>query len=128
MHELRIAENIVSSVQEEMRRRGSSRLRVIGLRIGELTDIVPESLEFGFNILIADTELAGARLEIERVPVQGHCRDCDCEFEVRDLQFLCPNCGGRSIKTICGQELDICFLEIEESIKGEGKTTEVWPG
>ena len=115
-------------LEKEMEREGFPRLEAVGIRIGELTDIVPESLEFGFDILIVDTLLAGAKLKIERVPVKGTCRNCACEFAVENLQFLCPSCGGHSIKTTQGQELDICFLEIEESIADEEKITEVWPG
>lgn len=126
MHELRVAENIVTSVLAEMERRGLSKVQAVGLRIGELTDIVPASLEFGFNVCVSETPLEGAELNIEILPVKGQCRQCKCEFEVEDLQFICPACGGRSIKTVQGQELDICYLEVDETKSVEEKAA-TWP-
>ncbi|MCP4684232.1 MAG: hydrogenase maturation nickel metallochaperone HypA [bacterium] len=114
MHELKIAESIVDSVSKEMERRGLKSLRAVGLRIGELTDIVPESLEFGFNAIVAATPMEGVRLEIERVPITGRCRDCGAEFAVRDFQFLCPTCEGRGVTTVGGNELEICYLEVDD--------------
>lgn len=128
MHELRIAQNIIESVLAEMSRRGLRSVRGVGLRIGELTDIVPESLEFGFDVLISSTALAGAQLEIERVPIRGQCRDCGSEFTVEDMQFLCPACGANRVKLLQGQELDICYLEVDETIADKGKTALSWPG
>ena len=128
MHELRIARNIIDSVLSEMEKRGLKKLSGVGLRIGALTDIVPESLEFGFNLLVADTPMTGAKLRIERVPVKGRCRECGTEFKVEDMQFLCPSCKARGIDLLQGQELEICYLDVDEANVDEGKAAQSWPG
>ncbi|RME31043.1 MAG: hydrogenase maturation nickel metallochaperone HypA, partial [Candidatus Zixiibacteriota bacterium] len=49
MHELSIAVNIMEAVQQQLPAADQARLKAIGLRIGELTDVVPEALTFGFE-------------------------------------------------------------------------------
>jgi len=114
VHELAIADSIVKTVLGEMTRRRLSRIEAVGLRIGALSDIVPEALEFGFRALTADTILADTRLDIERIPVRGHCSKCHVDFEVEKFVFICPECGAVEVKVSQGTELDVAYLEIDE--------------
>lgn len=114
MHELSIADNIVTAVLAEIERRGLKSVATIALRVGALTDIVPDALEFGFEVLTRDTVLAQTTLHIEVVPCQGHCRDCSRDFEVREFVFVCPHCQGSGIDLTRGTELDIAYLEVED--------------
>ena len=65
MHELGIASSVIEAVQKEMARRPGARLTKIGLRIGEFSGIDDSSLRFCFDVLIRDTELRAASLDIE---------------------------------------------------------------
>ncbi len=114
MHELGIADNIVTAVLREMTQRRLKSVSAIALRIGAMTDIVPEALEFGFEVLIRETPLDGAHLKIERVPVKGHCRACGTDFEVEEFIFVCPECSSGDINLTQGTELDIAYLEVED--------------
>jgi len=114
MHELSIAQSILETVISEAEKRSLKRVSIIGLRIGALTDIVPEALEFGFNALKADTILAQTELHIETVPIKGYCEKCMEHFEVSEFIFVCPKCYSNKIKTEQGSELDIAFLEVED--------------
>ena len=66
MHELGIANSVIEAVREEMARRPGARLKKVGLRIGEFAGIEDSSLRFCFDVLVRDTELRAASLEIER--------------------------------------------------------------
>ncbi len=114
MHELAIAENIVTAVLAEMARRRISRIRAIGLRIGDLTDVVPEALEFGFEAITKDTDLEKTELKIEHIPLKGRCNSCRQEFPLERYLFICPECGSHDVDVIEGQELDIAFLEVDD--------------
>jgi len=70
MHELGIAQNIVDAVLLEMQKRQLPSVSSIALRIGVLTDVDPEALTFGFEILTKETALAPTRLKVETVPVR----------------------------------------------------------
>ena len=115
MHELAIANSIMNSVLTEAERQNLRSIRAVGLRIGELTDVVPEALEFGFAAITSGTTLEGTRLEIERVPVAGLCNECHCKFDVRGFIFVCPECGSYDTAAEQGQELDIVYIEVDDS-------------
>lgn len=114
MHELGIADSIIQAVLHKMQESGYARVDVVALRIGALTDIVPDALEFGFEVLTRDTPLAETRLQIETVPVHGKCDDCGRDFEVNEFVFICPNCEGRAIEMSSGDELEIAYIEVDD--------------
>jgi len=64
MHELSIATGIVEVAVEEGERHGG-RVEVVHLKLGALSGVVREALEFSWDLACQETPLAGARLEIE---------------------------------------------------------------
>jgi len=64
MHELSIATGIVEVAVEEGERYGG-RVEVVHLKLGALSGVVREALEFSWDLACQETPLAGARLEIE---------------------------------------------------------------
>lgn len=114
MHELAIAESILTSVEQEIERRQLPAVQKIVVRVGALSGVVPEALQFSFEAIRTDTALAETRLEIEWVDVHGFCRSCGREFDVEDLLFACPICGSGGIEVTRGQELEIAYLEVDD--------------
>jgi hydrogenase nickel incorporation protein HypA/HybF len=132
MHELAIAESVARTVLEEMQRRSGQKLVAVGLRIGEFSDVVPESLQFGFDVITKGGPLDGVRFHIERTELRARCRSCGEQFRVNDLNFECPVCGSRDIEIVSGRELEIAYLEIddespatsgEQNVQGDGSST-----
>lgn len=64
MHELGISRNIVAIVAEAACGR---RVRRITLEIGALSGVVPEAIEFAFDLAAEGTPAAGAVLDIRRL-------------------------------------------------------------
>lgn len=114
MHELTIANSILQAVVREMELRNLRDVETIVLRIGALSDVVPEALEFNFDIIKADTPLAQTKLVMEQVPLKGQCRACAQAFEVVNYLFACPKCGSGQIEITQGEELDIAYLEVAD--------------
>lgn len=114
MHELAIAQSIVQSVAREKALRHLGKISVVGVKIGELTDVMPEALEFGFQALVAEGDLAGCVLKIERVAIAGTCRTCQKALTVHNLIFSCPHCFSTDLDIQSGQELEIAYLEIDD--------------
>jgi hydrogenase nickel incorporation protein HypA/HybF len=113
MHEMSIAQSLITILQEEMAKHGATALRSVRLNIGEMSAIVPESLSFCFEIIIQGTPLEGAKLLMDRIPLRGYCPGCDRPFDIKDFVFVCPTCGSTNIETIEGQELSIVEMEVE---------------
>lgn len=113
MHEMSIAQSLISVIREEMLKHHAKTLRSVRLKVGQLTAIVPESLSFCFEVITTGTELEGARLIMDVIPLKGSCDDCKSEFEIKDYAFVCPSCNSTKIKTIAGQDLSIAEIEVD---------------
>jgi hydrogenase nickel incorporation protein HypA/HybF len=113
MHEMSIAQNLIEIIEEEMGKHGAKSLRSVRLHIGQLSAVVPEALSFCFEVITEGTALQGARLDMEIIPLKGHCPECGAEFEIEDYAFVCPSCGSTRIETASGQELSIVELEVD---------------
>lgn len=108
MHELSIAESVVDMVVD---RTGGRRIERVRLRIGRLSGVVAEALEFCFELAMAGTPLEGAVLEIEQPVGEAHCRTCAEDFVLSDLILLCP-CGSADVDVLAGRELLVTSVEM----------------
>jgi len=114
MHELSIANSILEAVQAEAGRRLGVRVTKVGVRIGELSGVVPEALSFGFEALVRGTEWQLLQLEIETCPHRQRCPQCGRTFTAVDYDVTCPGCGESKTTCIGGDELELAYLEVEE--------------
>ncbi|HZQ24149.1 MAG TPA: hydrogenase maturation nickel metallochaperone HypA [Terriglobales bacterium] len=115
MHEMSIASSILEAVASEAARCPGSRPEKVGVRIGELAAVDPESLRFCFEALIRDTDLQQLELEIEFKPRRHGCSGCGEEFNVIDYNIECPHCGCLNTRCISGDELELVYVEVEQN-------------
>jgi hydrogenase nickel incorporation protein HypA/HybF len=66
MHEVGVANGILEAVRKETAMRPAARATKVGVRIGEMAGIDPESLAFCFEALVKGTEMEPLELAIER--------------------------------------------------------------
>jgi hydrogenase nickel incorporation protein HypA/HybF len=109
MHELSIASAVVDTA---LRHAEGRRVLVVNLRVGELRQVVPDSLAFYWDVVSRETLAEGARLEQAVVRVRMRCSQCAGEFEP-ELMFRCPSCGGAG-EVLAGDELEVDSIEVEE--------------
>ncbi|MCC7157073.1 MAG: hydrogenase maturation nickel metallochaperone HypA [Bryobacterales bacterium] len=115
MHETGIAAGILEIAETEAKRRNAFSVAGICIRVGDFSNVVPEALEFAFDALKAGTLAAGARLEIERVPVAANCPQCNQSVRPKGAILLwCPRCGG-PLQVTAGAELDVVSIDLEVS-------------
>jgi len=68
MHELGIAESILDAVRKEAAANSPARPVKVGVRIGALAGVDPDSLSFCFEALVKESDLAPLALAIEPAP------------------------------------------------------------
>jgi hydrogenase nickel incorporation protein HypA/HybF len=113
MHEMSIAQSLITILEEEMEKHGARSLKSVRLHIGQMSAIVPDALSFCFQVITEGTALEGARLDMEIISLRALCRKCGNEFEVKDYVFVCPACAGTWVESISGQDLSIVEMEVE---------------
>ena len=108
MHELAIAESVISAVLE---RTGDVEVTTVRLEVGALSGVTSDALRFCFELAADGTPLAGAALEISEPAGLAHCDHCGADFAVSDLILLCT-CGSANVKVINGEQLKILSVEV----------------
>ena len=113
MHELSIVEGILEAVIPEVEKYNVNKVLSIKRRIGELSGVVPECINYYFDIASRDTVAEGAKIVIEKVPVTIKCPDCGYDGVIKIGHFKCPECGGTGFKIISGKEYYVDSVEAE---------------
>lgn len=112
MHEMAIAGSVLESV---LRHAEGRRVTRVQLKVGHLRQVVPSSLEFGWQLVTRGTPADGAVLGIEHVEARGACRACGVESRQERFPFRCDDCGGFDVEVVGGDELLIDWLEVESA-------------
>jgi hydrogenase nickel incorporation protein HypA/HybF len=113
VHELSICGSIADIASRHAAGRAVS---VINVRVGQLRQVVPETLVYCWELVTAETSLAGAELRLEQVPARIRCRTCGQESDVGDLPvFACAGCAGIDVEVVAGEEFLITSLELAEA-------------
>jgi hydrogenase nickel incorporation protein HypA/HybF len=112
VHEL----SICASIAEIAQRRAAGRpVSVINVRVGQLRQVVPDTLVYCWNLVCEETSLAGSRVVVESVPARISCRSCGRMTEMGDLPlFACGACGSVDVEVVAGEELLITSLELAD--------------
>ncbi len=108
MHELGITQEIVAIVAEQARGAKVTRVR---LEIGKLTAVLPDAVEFCFELCAEGTCAEGAKLEIMTIPGRARCRQCAGEIDLHQPWGLC-SCGSSDLERLAGDELRIKEIEV----------------
>ncbi len=117
MHEMSIVTSILTLVEEEMRKHNVTRLHKVGVRCGELSNVVPEAMTFAFEALTVNSPMEGAVLEIERMPLTLQCHVCQHTFAPKERMLIaspCPLCHETlGHEVVSGRELHLQYIEAD---------------
>ena len=116
MHEFSIADNIVKSVISELESLESTpdtTLQKVHIGVGEMRQVVPDTLKFAYNQLTEGTAAENSELIIHDKPLRALCSDCKWEGRLEEMIFICPACDSRNLEIISGKELQLESMEFE---------------
>jgi hydrogenase nickel incorporation protein HypA/HybF len=112
VHEASIAAGIIDRLAGHPELQGR-RIRVVRMKVGKLSTVVPENLRFMFEAIARGTPLEGVALEIDEVPARATCEACGEAFEIDGPFFLCPGCGEGRIRVESGRELLVDSVDVD---------------
>lgn len=113
MHELSVAHAVVSTVTAALPD-PPPRVLEVRLRVGALSGVVPQALEFAYEVAALGTPLADAVLVVESVPVTVHCPACDADGTLAEAYlFVCPTCGEPTGDVRTGKELEVASIVLD---------------
>ncbi|MUG98574.1 hydrogenase maturation nickel metallochaperone HypA [Scytonema sp. UIC 10036] len=112
MHEVEMMQNILNIAVNRAEEEGAQHIRLVHMRVGEVSGIVPDSLQLAFDVAKAGTMAENSRLEIEYLPVRCYCPNCNLEFQPLDQLYQCPQCHQPYCEVRQGKECELAFLEV----------------
>jgi len=114
MHEVSIALSLLEIIEKKCREEGYSWVESVKVRIGQASSILPEALNFAFEMAKKETIAREAALLIDLIPVKALCKTCLHSFEGKNLYiFECPFCSSSSLQIISGHELQLVEMEVK---------------
>lgn len=113
MHELSVTQNIIKICSEEAEKNSVIKVNEIKILVGELTGLIPESIQYYFDIASIGTRVEGAKLNIVKVPLKIFCNECKNTSVLKRGNFTCPVCKGSDIKLLGGNEFLIDSMEAD---------------
>ncbi|WP_163833773.1 hydrogenase maturation nickel metallochaperone HypA/HybF [Spartinivicinus ruber] len=106
MHEL----SIIQALLQQLRPYTDKNIRKIWIEVGGLSCVDPDRLQFCFEIVKQQADLAEAELVIDNPRGQARCNNCQKLFELVRLGLPCP-CGSYDYTLISGRQLILTEME-----------------
>lgn len=107
MHELGVVIEVVKSVERVVAENSLSKVDTLVLQIGELSSMIPKYIEQCFPVAVDGTILEDTKLEIEILPGNAICKDCNKVFNILENNSTCPKCDNKDFDILGGKEFMI---------------------
>jgi len=121
MHELSMADAMVKTVLDVAEKNDATEVLEVTIEIGKLTMLNPEQIKFLLDVLVEDTLLEGADINIVEIPVELKCNSCEytgsADMDDSDHYLAivkCPECGERNVEITAGRECNVKNIKIEK--------------
>ncbi len=115
MHELSIADQIISMVELEAKEAQAVKVSSVTIDVSVLMEVEEDNLQFCLNTLKKEYLLTAETIFIYReVPVEFECLSCGEKVIVSDLTApVCQECGSSSLDIRGGDSIYIAEMEVE---------------
>lgn len=121
MHELSMADAMVKTVLDVAEKNDATEILEVTIEVGKLTMLNPEQLKFLLDVLVENTLLEGAEINIVELPVEVKCNSCEytgsADMDGSDHYLAivkCPECGERNVEVTAGRECNVKNIKIEK--------------
>jgi hydrogenase nickel incorporation protein HypA/HybF len=108
-----VTQGVLDAVIEASAAAGATRVNVVRLTVGELTALVPDSMQFAWECLTPGTLAEGAVLEIAETPGRSLCLTCGTEFYHDRYDRRCTACGAAATEVVSGDDLLIDTVDVD---------------
>ena len=113
MHELSVTQGLLKICLDEGKKHKINKILKMNVKVGELTDLMPDCISYYFNIVAKDTIAENAELLIDKLPVVIKCDTCGSEVILPKNTYLCPKCKSNKYVITSGKEFYLDTMEVE---------------
>jgi hydrogenase nickel incorporation protein HypA/HybF len=112
MHEVSIAMALAEQVRQH--RPAGQRVQKVAIEAGAMQAVEPDAMAMAWQSVVMGTDLAGAELELTRLPYRMNCPACGRSWESEDMFEVCA-CGSETTLPTGSDVLRLVSLEVEEA-------------
>jgi hydrogenase nickel incorporation protein HypA/HybF len=112
VHELSLCRSIGTIVRTHAADR---KVEVVHLQVGQLRQVVPETLVYCWDIVNEGTVCEGSLLDIDHVPGELTCSECGTKTRMEQMRIMCGSCGSTRVAVTGGEELLVTSIELAEA-------------
>ena len=106
MHEISLVRNIFNTLESEFSKEELDTMTAIHLRVGLLANVEPILMQNAFEaVTTAEEKYQTVQLNVELIPIEIHCEDCDNNSTIENYKFACSTCGKPNNNVVKGTEL-----------------------
>jgi hydrogenase nickel incorporation protein HypA/HybF len=114
MHEASLARELVSLIEEVAAQHSVTSVNRATVEIGELSTVVPEALEFAFEVARQDSVAAECALDFTFVPLVVHCSSCGYRGHAERGATGCPRCDSIPLEIQQGRDMRLVSIDVED--------------
>ncbi len=116
MHEMALMGDILNIIIEDAEKKGIQQFNKIDLKVGELSNAMPDALKMAFEIYKEQNHhlfSEGASLHIHYEEALSECIFCNTVYKPNLKISICPSCNMPSGKLISGETFQVLSYEGE---------------
>lgn len=113
MHEFSLAIEVIKLAQREAAKNMAGEIQEITIEVGDLSGVEADAFESALELLVKDSILNKAIINILRTPGKGKCNACNQEFEMNHRMATCPKCQCFPSEISGGAEFRVVSLVVE---------------
>jgi hydrogenase nickel incorporation protein HypA/HybF len=122
VHELSLCRSIYGIVDKA---RGDRSVSAVHLQVGQLRQVVPDTLTYCWSMITEASPLAGSELDIDHVPVRLDCAACGARTTVEHVLVLtCAGCQSGDITQLTGEEFMVTSIDLSPLVAPTPTTQE----
>jgi hydrogenase nickel incorporation protein HypA/HybF len=113
MHEFSLAIEVINLAQREAEKNMAESIQEITIEVGDLSGVEADAFESALELLVKESILENADINIIRTPGKGKCNTCNHEFEMKYRMATCPKCQCFPSEISGGEEFRVVSLLVE---------------
>jgi hydrogenase nickel incorporation protein HypA/HybF len=113
MHEISLAYEVIELAKSEAEKNSADTVLEISIEVGDLSGVECYSFRSALELVVKDSILENATIDVIRIKGKGRCSSCNKEFEMNQRFDPCPDCNCFPSEITGGKEFRVVSLIVE---------------
>src|SRR5512138_483942 len=105
-------QSILTQVLLKAHASNASRIRRVGLGLGEIAELDQRAIQNHWQELSEGTAAEQAQLQFRLIQAEVQCMACFAKYHPQNGEIHCPHCGSYGAKILSGEEFILESIEL----------------